>query len=73
MKRLEETAKAKKTVKAGAKGKPGAREAEPITARKGARTAVVLLSGGNPQIAKADGDPPVQACQASRLPGWGGA
>ena len=29
----------------------------------------VLLSGGNPQIAKADGDPPVQAYIAA-LPGW---
>ena len=30
---------------------------------------VVLLSGGNPQIAKADGDAPVQAYIA-RMPGW---
>ena len=29
----------------------------------------VLLSGGNPQIAKADGDPPVQAYIAA-MPGW---
>lgn len=28
-----------------------------------------LLSGGNPQIAKADGDPPVQAFLAA-MPGW---
>jgi len=35
-------------------------------ARKGA---VVLLSGGNPQIAKADGDAPVQAYIAA-MPGW---
>ena len=28
-----------------------------------------LLSGGNPQIAKADGDAPVQAYIAS-MPGW---
>jgi len=28
-----------------------------------------LLSGGNPQIAKADGDAPVQACIAA-MPGW---
>lgn len=36
-----------------------------------ARTAkkVVLLSGGNPQIAKADGDKPVQAYIAA-MPGW---
>lgn len=30
---------------------------------------VVLLSGGNPQIAKADGDKPVQAFIAA-MPGW---
>ena len=30
---------------------------------------VALLSGGNPQIAKADGDPPVQAYIAA-MPGW---
>ncbi len=32
---------------------------------------VVLLSGGNPQIAKADGDVPVQAYLAA-MPGWKG-
>ena len=31
--------------------------------------AVVLLSGGNPQIAKGDGDGPVQAYIAA-MPGW---
>jgi hypothetical protein len=36
------------------------------TAGKGG---VVLLSGGNPQIAKADGDAPVQAYIAA-MPGW---
>jgi len=30
---------------------------------------VKLLSGGNPQIVKADGDPPVQAYIAA-MPGW---
>ena len=34
-----------------------------------AEAAVVLLSGGNPQIAKADGDAPVQAYIAA-MPGW---
>ncbi|MFM1769955.1 MAG: hypothetical protein RJA22_2484 [Verrucomicrobiota bacterium] len=34
-------------------------------------TQPVLLSGGNPQIAKADGDAPVQAYFAA-LPGWKG-
>lgn len=34
-----------------------------------ARAPVVLLSGGNPQIAKADGDAPVQA-YIDAMPGW---
>ncbi len=34
-----------------------------------AQKEVVLLSGGNPQIAKADGDAPVQAYIAA-MPGW---
>ena len=33
------------------------------------RKAAVLLSGGNPQIAKADGDAPVRAYLAA-MPGW---
>jgi hypothetical protein len=41
----------------------------PIKARKGEKDAVVLLSGGNPQIAKADGDAPVQAYIAA-ISGW---
>ena len=48
------------------KAKPGAK-AKPIKVRKGEK--VVLLSGGNPQIAKADGDAPVQAYIAA-MPGW---
>jgi hypothetical protein len=43
--------------------KPGA------TATRRASGAVVLLSGGNPQIAKADGDAPVRAYIAA-IPGW---
>ena len=42
------------------------------TPRKSPETAegeVVLLSGGNPQIAKGDGDAPVQAYIAA-MPGW---
>src|SRR6266851_8919216 len=65
-------AKAKKTAnappKAGAKAKPGASEAKLIKVRKGEKVAVVL-SGGNPRIAKADGDAPVQAYIAG-MPGW---
>lgn len=53
---------------AGAKATPSARETRPNTVRKGEK-AVVLLSGGNPQIAKADGDAPVQAYIAA-MPGW---
>jgi hypothetical protein len=37
--------------------------------RTGEKAAVVPLSGGNPQIAKADGDAPVQAYIAA-MPGW---
>ena len=55
--------------KSKSRSKAGATEAEPITARKGEKLAVVLLSGGNPQIAKADGDAPVQAYIAA-MPGW---
>jgi hypothetical protein len=59
--------KSKSPAKAGAMAKPGAREAKPIKVRKGEK--VVLLSGGNPQIAKADGDAPVQAYIVA-MPGW---
>ncbi len=47
------------TAKPDAKPKPGASAATPVK----------LLSGGNPQIAKADGDAPVQAYIAA-MPGW---
>ena len=47
----------------------GAAKAGPSKARKGGKKPVVLLSGGNPQIAKADGDAPVQAYIAA-MPGW---
>ena len=55
----QSAAKAKLTPKAGTKAKPGASEARPVK----------LLAGGNPQIAKADGDAPVQAYIAA-MPGW---
>lgn len=51
--------KSKSPAKAGAKAQSGARKAKPVK----------LLSGGNPQIAKADGDAPVQAYIAA-MPGW---
>ena len=43
-------------------------KAKPIKVRKRGK-AVVLLSGGNPQIAKAAGDAPVRAYIAA-MPGW---
>jgi hypothetical protein len=60
--------KAKGPPKTGAKAKPVASEAKPIKVREGEKVAVVL-SGGNPRIAKADGDAPVQAYIAG-MPGW---
>ena len=46
-----------------------AASAKPRPAKKPPAKKVVLLSGGNPQIAKADGDAPVQAYIAA-MPGW---
>jgi hypothetical protein len=43
--------------------------ADKATKRSGEAAEPVLLSGGNPQIAKADGDAPVQAYIAA-MPGW---
>src|SRR6476620_9161084 len=52
-------AKAKRPAKPVTKANPGTKRAQ----------SVKLLSGGNPQIAKADGDAPVQAYIAA-MPGW---
>src|SRR5437762_8721066 len=49
----------KSSPKTGARAKPSSSKAK----------SVKLLSGGNPQIAKADGDAPVQAYIAA-IPGW---
>jgi len=51
--------------------KPRTRAKEPAPSKppKSKPAAVVLLSGGNPQIAKADGDAPVQA-YIEAMPGW---
>jgi hypothetical protein len=71
MKRAEEGAKAKPKAKRASRAS-GARKpakAEPIKVRKGEKAPVVLLSGGNPRIAKGEGDGPVQAYIAG-LPGW---
>ncbi|HEX6000151.1 MAG TPA: DUF1801 domain-containing protein [Hyphomicrobiaceae bacterium] len=50
------------------KRKPAAK-AKPAKAHLGAQPAPVLLSGGNPQIAKGYGDAPVAAYIAA-MPGW---
>lgn len=60
--RLASKVKGKSSAKAGAKAKP-------IDRQKSKKAEVVLLSGGNPQIAKADGDVPVKAYIAA-MPGW---
>jgi len=54
--------------KAGASKKPSAKKTK-SRAGKPKPSKVKLLSGGNPQIAKADGDAPVQAYIAA-MPGW---
>ena len=55
--------------KAGAKARQSRSNAKPVEAKKRGEAGVVLLAGGNPQIAKADGDAPVQAYIAA-MPGW---
>jgi hypothetical protein len=51
------------------KGKKTTASPKPGTTDTAAKGGVVLLSGGNPQIAKADGDAPVQAYIAA-MPIW---
>jgi hypothetical protein len=68
-KALVKAAVAHNAAKAGAKPKPGSTKPTKAAAAAGAAPAVKLLSGGNPQIAKADGDAPVQAYIAA-MPGW---
>jgi hypothetical protein len=69
LKRDEAGAKAGSRAKGAATPKRAASEAKPGKPQKGEKAGVVLLSGGNPQIAKADGDAPVQAYIAA-MPGW---
>ena len=61
---MSKAAKKKKPEKAAKARKP-----KPKPTPKARPGKVVLLSGGNPQIAKADGDAPVQAYIAA-MPGW---
>jgi hypothetical protein len=60
-----------KVVKEAAAGRVAAKAAEPRKTAPKPRNAAApaLLAGGNPQIAKADGDAPVQAYIAA-MPGW---
>lgn len=53
----------------GKPSKKSAKVAKKSVAKRVAAKPVKLLSGGNPQIAKADGDAPVQAYIAA-MPGW---
>ena len=53
---------------AGSTSRKSTRVARKVVARR-AGAKPVLLAGGNPQIAKADGDAPVQAYIAA-MPGW---
>ena len=61
---LARKAAAKRVAAKAAKSRKAAPKAQ---SRKGAKPA--LLAGGNPQIAKADGDAPVQVYIAA-MPGW---
>lgn len=61
--------KKKSPPKAGRNDKIDTINSNPLDLEKSSKPAVVLLSGGNPQIAKADGDAPVQAYIAA-MPGW---
>jgi len=62
------SSKAKRAPRASQPGKSAAKSKS--RAKSGAQAKpVVLLSGGNPQIAMADGDAPVQAYIAA-MPGW---
>jgi len=51
------------------KPKSAAKTTAPVKKRPAKQADVVLLSGGNPQIPKGEGDPPVQAYIAA-MPGW---
>ena len=61
------TNKTDKSAKPAAKAP--AKTAKKPALKKDEKPGVVLLSGGNPQIAKGDGDAPVQAYIAA-MPGW---
>ena len=63
------TSRGSKPRKAATKSKPTPKASTKTKARATETKPVKLLAGGNPQIAKADGDAPVQAYIAA-IPGW---
>ena len=68
---VKRTFKASPKVAKKSAGKPSVAKREPRKTKPRARTntSPVLLAGGNPQIAKGDGDAPVQAYIAA-MPAW---
>src|SRR6185436_12941890 len=74
---MPSSAKAKHTSRATKPRTSVTKSRSPVKAKRGAanptkvknREKVALLSGGNPQIAKAEGDAPVRAYIAA-MPGW---
>jgi hypothetical protein len=69
MKRVEEGAKAKPKARRASRASAARKPVAKAKKTANAGTKAVILSGGNPQIAKADGDAPVQAYIAE-MPGW---
>ena len=65
---MSKSKKAEGASRAGKQRKSATRSKSPMKAGAKSRP-TKLLSGGNPQIAKADGDAPVQAYIAA-MPGW---
>lgn len=65
---MKKAATTKRVINAAMPRKAAAKS-PPAKSPKGKAGQPVLLSGGNPQIAKADGDAPVQAFIAA-MPGW---
>jgi hypothetical protein len=64
----EKSAADRRSANKKTKKKSAAKVAKKVAAKRAARKPT-LLAGGNPQIAKADGDAPVQAYIAA-MPGW---
>ena len=61
--------KSGKVARKAAAGRVAAKAVKPKSKGPAVAAKPTLLAGGNPRIAKADGDAPVQACIAA-MPGW---